>query len=138
MKFLSIASLKSQHLDIATGFSTKKYIDSRSPATGRDQSSAPAPHPTVSAQVVKQYLKYFQCNNSLIGIWVPTSQRNKFYIFVDELWSRIFSRINLCACFIGFHRITFVVSRSWSKSISMMRNSRSHEPCCDDVNSSSP
>ena len=47
MKFLSIASLKSQHSDIATGLSTKKYVDSRSPARGRDQSSAPAPHPTV-------------------------------------------------------------------------------------------
>ena len=39
--------MKSQHSDIATGLSTKKHINSRSPASGRDQSSAPAPHPIV-------------------------------------------------------------------------------------------
>ena len=39
--------MKKQHSDITTGLKTKNYIDSRSSASGRDQSSAPTPQPTV-------------------------------------------------------------------------------------------
>ena len=47
--------MKTQHFDIATGLSTKKHVNSRSPASGRDQSSAPAPHPTVQVYFSKKY-----------------------------------------------------------------------------------